>query len=83
MVSFRKRNNLWQAHVRNKHIGSITKSFYIKSEAQKLAKEQEVLMQSSQWSRFKEQSFTLYALISKYKNEITLKKRGHITEDQR
>ncbi|MDB9915671.1 site-specific integrase [Alphaproteobacteria bacterium] len=83
MASFRKRNNLWQAQVRNKHIGSITKSFHIKSEAQKWAKEQEVLMQSGQWSRFNEQSFTLHALISKYKNEITPKKRGHITEDQR
>jgi len=40
-------------------------------------------MQSAQWSRFKEQSFTLHALISKYKNEITPKKRGHIKEDQR
>ena len=53
MASFRKRNNLWQAQVRNKHIGSITKSFHIKSEAQKWAKEQEVLMQSGQWFRFK------------------------------
>ena len=40
MASFRKRNGLWQAQVRNKYVGSISKSFHIKSEAQKWAKEQ-------------------------------------------
>ncbi len=47
MASFRKRNGLWQVQVRNRKIGSISKSFHIKSEAKKLAREQEVLMQSS------------------------------------
>ena len=49
----------------------------------KWAKEQEVLMQCGQWSRIKEQSFTLQSLITRYKNEITPKKRGFISEDQR
>ena len=40
-------------------------------------------MQSGQWLRVKEQLFTLHTLITKYKNEITPKKRGYITEDQR
>ena len=55
MASFRKRNNLWQAQVRSKYVGSISKSFHSKLDAQKWAKEQEVLMQSGQWSRIKEQ----------------------------
>ena len=83
MASFRKRNNLWQVQVRSKYIGSISKSFHSKSDAQKWAKEQEVLMQCGQWSRSKEQSFTLHSLITRYKNEITPKKRGFISEDQR
>ena len=83
MASFRKRSNLWQAQVRCKHVGSISKSFHKKSEAQKWAKEQEVLMQSGQWSRVNESSFTLDDLITKYKNEITPKKRGHEVEDRR
>ena len=62
MASFRKRNNLWQAQVRNKHVGSISKSFHIKSEAQRWAKEQEVLMQSGQWSRVNKSSLTLHDL---------------------
>ena len=83
MASFRKRNNLWQVQVRNKHVGSISKSFHKKSEAQKWAKEQEVLMQSGQWSRVNESSFTLDDLMTKYKNEITPKKRGYEVEDRR
>ena len=83
MASFRKRGNLWQAQVRSKHVGSISKSFHKKSEAQKWAKEQEVLMQSGQWSRVNESSFTLLDLITKYKNEIKPKKRGYEVEDRR
>ena len=62
MASFRKRSNLWQAQVRSKKVGSISKSFHKKSEAQKWAKEQEVLMQSGQWSRVNESSFTFHDL---------------------
>ena len=83
MASFRKRSNLWQAQVRSKHVGSISKSFHKKSEAQKWAKEQEVLMQSGQWSRVNESSFTLDDLMTKYKHEITPKKRGYEVEDRR
>ena len=83
MASFRKRSNLWQAQVRSKHVGSISKSFHKKSEAQKWAKEQEVLMQSGQWSRVNQSSLTLHDLMTKYKNEITPKKRGHEVEDRR
>ena len=42
MASFRKRNNLWQAQVRNKHIGSITKSFHIKT---KLKFQEKIILQ--------------------------------------
>ena len=83
MASFRKRSNLWQAQVRSKHVGSISKSFHKKSEAQNWAKEQEVLMQSGQWSRVNESSFTLDDLMTKYKHEITPKKRGYEVEDRR
>ncbi len=47
MACFGKRNNLWQTQVRNKYVGSISKSFHFKPETHKWAKEQEVLMQ---WS---------------------------------
>ena len=64
MASFRKRNNLWQAQVRSKYIGSISKSFHSKSDAQKWAKGQEVLMQYGQWSRNKEQRTIIHSSFS-------------------
>ena len=83
MASFRKRNNLWQAQVRNRKIGSISKSFHIKSDAQKWAKEQEVLMQSDQWSKTQISNYSLKDLLTKYKNEITPSKRGSDVENRK
>ena len=51
----------------------LTISYKIRSS--EMAKEQEVLMQSGQWSRVSESSFTLHDLMTKYKNEITPKKK--------
>ena len=45
MASFRKRYGMWQAQVRSKHVGSISKSFHKKSKAHKWAKEKEILIQ--------------------------------------
>ena len=64
MAQFRKRNGLWQVQVRNRKIGSISKSFHIKSDAQKWAKEQEVLMQSSEWLKTKTSNFSLEDLLT-------------------
>ena len=75
MASFRKRNNLWQAQVRSKHIGSISKSFHSKSDAQKWAKEQEVLMQSREWSKTQISNYTLEDLLTYIKTRsLPLKK---------
>ena len=49
MATFRKRNDLWQVQVRNRKIGSLSKSFHKKIYAQNWAKEQEVLMKSGEW----------------------------------
>ena len=83
MASFRKRNNLWQAQVRSKYIASISKSFHIKSEAQKWAKEQEILMQSGGWSKTEKSHYSLEDLLTKYKKEITPTKRGHVVENRK
>ena len=83
MASFRKRNGLWQVQVRNRKIGSISKSFHIKSEAQKWAKEQEVLMQSGGWSKTQISNYSLEDLLNKYKNDIIPTKRGHVVENRK
>jgi hypothetical protein len=64
MATFRKRNSLWQAQVRSRKYGSISKSFHLKSDAQAWARAQESLMQTGQWSKDhnKEISKTRFAL---------------------
>ena len=46
MPSIRKRNGLWQAQVRKRNTGSISKSFHRKSDATKWALQQEITLQS-------------------------------------
>ena len=83
MATFRKRNGLWQVQVRNKKIGSISKSFNKKADGQNWAQEQEVLMQSGQWSMIQVTCLSLNDLITKYKNEITPSKKGNEVEHRR
>ena len=51
MASYRKRKNLWQAQVRIKDQGSISKSFHSRKDAQIWATEQEALMLSGKWKK--------------------------------
>ena len=83
MASFRKRNGLWQVQVRNRRIGSISRSFHKKVDAQNWAKEQEVQMQSGHWLMIQVSSFTLKDLLTKYKNEITPSKRRYEVENRK
>ena len=80
MATFRKRNNLWQVQVRSRRHGSVSQSFHRKADAQKWALEQEALMQSGQWSRTMDRGFRLSDLMTKYRDEVTPKKRSHQRE---
>ena len=80
MATFRKRNNLWQVQVRSRKYGSVSQSFHRKADAQKWALEQEALMQSGQWSRTMDRGSRLSDLITKYRDEVTPKKRSHQRE---
>ena len=46
MASYRKRNGLWQVQVCSRNVGSVTKSFHKKPDAQSWAKVQEAVVQS-------------------------------------
>ncbi len=83
MATFRKRNDLWQVQVRNRKIGSVSKSFHKKIDAQNWAKEQEVLMQSGEWSKTQTSNYTLKDLLTKYKNKITPSKKGSKVENRK
>ena len=83
MATFRKRSSLWQAQVRSRKHGSISKSFHLKSDAQAWAREQESLMQSGQWSKDHNKSTTVGDLLCTYKELVTPNKRSHQSELRR
>ena len=83
MASYRKRNNLWQAQVRIKGQGSISKSFYLRKDAQIWATDQEALMLSGKWKKRDYSTLRLSDLMKKYMQEVTPKKKGRGPEERR
>jgi len=83
MASYRKRKNLWQAQVRIKDQGSISKSFHSRKDAQIWATEQEALMLSGKWKKRDFSTLRLSDLMTKYMKEVTPKKKGKGPEERR
>ena len=83
MASYRKRKNLWQAQVRIKDQGSISKSFHSRKDAQIWAIEQEALMLSGNWKKKDYSTLRLSDLMTKYLQKVTPKKKGRGPEERR
>ena len=83
MASYRKRKNLWQAQVRLRAGGSVSKSFHNRKDAVTWATAQEALMQSGKWKRQNHSDLRLGDLMRKYMCEVTPKKRGRGPEERR
>lgn len=83
MPSIRKRNGLWQAQVRKKNTGSISKSFHRKSDATKWALQQEITLQSGSLISKQRDDHTLNCLMNRYLEEVTPHKRGKEQEGRR
>jgi integrase len=83
VASIRKRNGLWQAQVRNRKLGSTSKSFHKKTDAIAWAKIQEAMMQTGEWKPKEQQFSTLGDLMRKYREKVTPHKRGAGTETRR
>ena len=81
MAHIRKRNGKWIAEIRKKDFKKIQKTFLQKSNATNWAKEIEYLMDKNQYQDYGDSSrFTLGDLIRKYRDEITINKKG-VTEE--
>jgi hypothetical protein len=65
MTTFRKRNGLWQVQVRRRQFGSTSKTFNLKSDAQRWATEQEVLIQTGHFTKHLTPSHTLPNLLER------------------
>ena len=83
MATFRKRNGLWQVQVRSRQYGSISKTFNLKTDAQRWATEQEILMQTGRFVKDLCPSHTLKHLLERYLGLVTPQKRSHDSEVRR
>lgn len=83
MATFRKRNGKWQAIVRQKNIGTASRSFIKKNQAIKWALEQEERIERGVFGSIEPSEVTLGELLQRYSEEITPAKRGAETEQRR
>jgi len=85
MASYRKRNNRWHVQVRRTGHPSQTKSFISKTDAQQWGRQVEGEMDKAVFSidtRILEQ-MTVADLIKRYRDTVTINKRGVATENHR
>lgn len=83
MATFRKRNGKWQAIVRQRNIGTVSRSFIKKTQAIKWALEQEERIERGVFGSIEPSEVTLGELLQRYSEEITPAKRGAETEQRR
>lgn len=78
MATFRKlRSGKWQVIIRKTNYPSVSKTFYDKSTARKFSKDVETKMDRQIWDDYTQaQSTTLKDILKKYRDEITIKKKG-------
>ena len=83
MASIRKRGKSWQAQVRSRKTGAISKSFHRKADAERWAIEQEALMQTGQFAQIQTQDLNLADLMQTYTEKVTPAKKGAAQEFRR
>lgn len=84
MATIRSMRNKWQAIVRRKGHPPLTKSFVLRKDAEKWARQQERLIDAGEWIDQTEGRQTkLTDLLDRYLQEVTTTKRGKIEEASR
>jgi|TARA_R100000458_G_C8277541_1_gene253101 integrase len=82
MATFRKRSGKWQVLIRKKFAKPLTKTFVLKEDAEKYAREIESKIDQGSLTTYDEASkTTLRDLLERYRLEITAKKKGASVED--
>ena len=82
MASIRQMRGKWQVLIRRKFAKHITKSFVLKSDAEKYAREKEAQIDKGFLVSYEEaQKIKLGELLERYRTEITSKKKGATEED--
>ena len=83
MATFRRRKNKWQAIVRHKDIGVVAKTFQSKTLAVKWASEEHERIVHNSSSSLEIAKVTLGQLLLRYSSEVTVLKKGVVTEKRR
>ena len=84
MATFRKRNNRWQVQIRKTGNPTLTKTFVLKTNAQKWAHKTERKLDEGLVLQSLSPTYeTLSQILERYKNEITIRKRGGYIESYR
>ncbi len=77
MATIRQRNNRWQVIVKRKGHPLQSKTFNLKKDAEKWARQQEQLMDAGQWvDRTEAEQTSLNDLLDRYCQEVSSNKRG-------
>lgn len=81
MATIRQRNDRWQAIVKRKGYPAQSKTFDLRKDAEKWARQQERALDAGQWQdRTEAQQTTLDDLLERYGRDVSSKKRGHQQE---
>jgi integrase len=81
VASIRKRGDKWEVRVTRKGQGSTSKSFTLKADAEKYARQIESVMDRGEWSQTQSaDDAPLVELIERYRQEITPSKKGAAVE---
>ncbi len=84
MATIRAMRNKWQAIIRRKGYPALSKSFELRKDAEKWARQQERLMDAGEWADQTEaRQTTLGTLLNRYLEEVTITKRGKKEETSR
>ena len=83
MATIRKRNNKWQAQVRHRNAGAVSKTFTRRCDALDWSREQEIKMEKGTYGCLLPEQVTLRELLERYLNEVTPRKRGRARERAR
>jgi len=83
MTSIRKRGERWHVQIRRQGTSSISKSFTTKTDAKAWALQTEALVESGKYQKAAHDFKTLECLLIKYRDEISLKKKGVSSETYR
>lgn len=84
MATIRQRNDRWQAIVKRRGYPTISKTFTLKKDAEKWARQEERLLDAGQWiDGTKHRQTTLAELLDRYAKEVSNGKRGSRAESYR